>query len=72
MAKKALTITAADMNPSASPRAVVREPGEPLNFRVPPAFGLRFRMYALQNRMKLTDLLIASFNAYEASQKPAE
>lgn len=37
----------------------------PLNFRVPPAFRRRFRVFAARNDLKLSDLLRLAFEEYE-------
>ena len=47
--------------------------GEPMNFRVDPDFRRRFRLYAVNHGMKLTEVLLAAFEALEreAGHDPA-
>ncbi|MGB7548023.1 MAG: hypothetical protein WBM14_09765 [Terracidiphilus sp.] len=65
MTKKAMTIVATDLAAIRTARSQVKVPGEPLNFRVPPDFGRRFRVYAAERRMRLSDVLIQAFEALE-------
>lgn len=48
---------------AAAPRAP-KDYGEPLNFRVPPEFGERFRLVALRRKLKLHQLLQKCFEVY--------
>jgi hypothetical protein len=47
-----------------APRRTPKDYGEPLNFRVPPEFGRKFRLVAVRKRLKLQELLVKAFEVY--------
>jgi hypothetical protein len=61
----------AEMRPLQSARARATEPGEPMNFRVPPELAREIRVYAAENRLRLSEVLSRAFRALR-QQEAAE
>jgi hypothetical protein len=69
MTKRAALATLArpKHEPAAPPPAAAargEEAGQPLNFRVSPDFRRRFRRYAAEHDLRLSQLLVLAFEAY--------
>ncbi len=67
MAKKVIALSSSMVEKTRAPqRGEPDEPtgqGAPLNFRVPPAFRTRFRVYAAKRGLRLNQVLEAAFEA---------
>ena len=51
--------------PSSNLERPIEEPKEQLGFRVPASFKHEYKTYASRKRMKMTELLIKSFEEYK-------
>ena len=61
--KAKLSMDAAELVPVRSQRSVAKGPGTPLNFRIDPEFDREFRHFAVEHRMKLSEVLVKAFAA---------
>lgn len=57
-----------DASPVSIPSAVIPR-SVPLNFKISPDLDRRFRVFAAERRMKLSDLLEKAFDAYEKANR---
>jgi hypothetical protein len=74
---KAVSITADDLTPARTkPKAAARQRGEvssadlvPIQFRMPPDFVRQFKQAALDDNMKLNELLKVIFHEYQQKHR---
>ena len=68
VARKGQAAPAAD-GPTRSPEGTPAAKSTPLNFKLPDDFVLAFKRRAVDDRLKLNELLMRCFEAYTASKK---
>lgn len=56
-------------NPKAQAPKVPKEPIKPLNFKVPNSFRKRFKNYAVNNDVTMSELLVTCFEYYTKTPK---
>jgi hypothetical protein len=71
---KPAVLTTADLKPSKKKKGALPQRGEsaetvPLHFRMPADFVKEFKLYALEEDMKLCELFRAAFDAYKVSNR---